>query len=141
MKPSRPNTISVNLVVLIATMVLFGLVRMVVAEDTNWRPSASNIQAEERTVIGTSKKKLDIKIGPPMTGKWIAFPDAPGTESMIKRTVPSFDEAVTDAPTIAIGSELSLDISEWMELKIGVDFSSDLYDEQIIGVAGMNINF
>jgi hypothetical protein len=81
-----------------------------------------------------------------MTGKWVdTHVDTDNGQAVSTKWLengPALKDASSDKPLLDIGGELSLDLSEWMELTVGIDFSSDLYNEEVTtGVAGMNINF
>ena len=76
-----------------------------------------------------------------MTGGWIGTNGGQEISTKWAKESTTLQDSSSEKPFLGIGGEFSLDLSEWMELKVGIDFSSDLYDDQVTGIAGMNINF
>jgi len=139
MQRPQPTHIRMDLVGLVVVLILFGITGPAVSDDS--RLSQTTDQQEETGPNGHPKKKMGVKIGPPMTGGWIGTNGGQEISTKWAKDGPALKDSSSDKAFLGIGGELSLDLSEWMELKVGIDFSSDLYDDQITGIAGMNINF
>ena len=143
MQRLQPTQIRLDLVVLVVALILFGAMGTVFPGDSQL--SATTDRQKENGPNGLQKKKIGIKIGLPMTGKWvdthIGTDNGQAVSTKWAQEGPALKDTSNNKPFLGIGGEFSLDLSEWMELKVGIDFSSDLYDDQLTGVAGMNINF
>ncbi|WP_319525472.1 hypothetical protein [uncultured Desulfosarcina sp.] len=139
MQRSQSTNLHMDLVGLVVALILFGSIGSVFSDEPQWSPTAA--KQEESGQNGYQKKVLGVKIGPPMTGQWTDAGYGQTLSTKWTETVPVLKDSSSNKPSIVIGGEFSLDLSEWMELKVSVDFSSDLYDDQVTGIAGMNINF